>query len=45
MSIKRFQQLLIVQKVISELDQELGIKDKILAEFIVNLARDSSSVD
>ena len=30
-----------IQKIMGETDRELGVKDKVLAEFILNLAKQS----
>ena len=35
----KFQELLAVSKIMSELQYSVGIKDKTLAEFLLNLAR------
>ena len=43
--LRKFQELLTLQKIMTELDRELSIKDKTLAEFVLNLARSSKSVD
>ena len=45
MSIKKFQELLVIQKIMGECERELGVKDKVLAEFILNLAKQSQGVD
>jgi hypothetical protein len=44
-SIKKFKELSVVNKILSELDRGLGLKDKVLAEFILDLAKQSKSVD
>ena len=45
MSIQKFQELLVLQKIMGETERELGVKDKVLAEFILNLAKQSQGVD
>lgn len=37
----KFQELLAVSKIMGELHSSVGIKDKTLAEFVLNLARSS----
>ena len=37
--------MLVVQKIMGETERELGLKDKVLAEFILNLAKQSQGVD
>lgn len=44
-AIAKFQYLSLVGKVVSELDNHLGLKDKDLAEFIINLADTSDSLE
>lgn len=43
-AIAKLQYLSLVGKVVSELDNHLGLKDKDLAEFIINLADTSESL-
>lgn len=39
--IRKFQELLVTQKIMLLLEQEVGLRDKVLAEFILSLARSS----
>jgi ATP-dependent RNA helicase DHX8/PRP22 len=41
--IRKFQELLVTQKIMILLEQEIGLKDKTLAEFILNLAKSAST--
>ena len=41
----KFQEMLAISKIMEHLELELGIEDKVLAEFVLNLARNSKSVD
>ena len=43
--LNKFQELLAVSKIMTELQRELGIEDRVLAEFILNLAIHSTTVD
>jgi ATP-dependent RNA helicase DHX8/PRP22 len=43
--LQNFEYLSLVSKICSELDNHLGVDDKDLAEFIINLARESQSYD
>ena len=42
--IRKFQELLATQKVMLLLEQEVGIRDKVLAEFIISLSKSSQTV-
>jgi ATP-dependent RNA helicase DHX8/PRP22 len=42
--IRKFQELLVTQKIMLFLEQEVGLRDKVLAEFILSLARQSQTV-
>ena len=37
--------MLAISKIMQHLELELGIEDKVLAEFVLNLARNSTTVD
>ena len=41
---KRFKDLQVIDRLMSEMDQSLQIRDKTLAEFILDLAKASTSV-
>ena len=43
-ALTKFQELLAISKIMSELHSSVGIKDKTLAEFILSLARKSPTV-
>ena len=37
--IRKFQELLVTQKIMLHLEREIGVKDKTLAEFVLSLAK------
>ena len=41
---KRFKELSVIQKILSELERSLDIRDKVLAEFVLSLAKQSNTV-
>lgn len=43
-SLKKLKEIPVVNKIMQELDRSLGVKDKILAEFILDIAKKCSSV-
>lgn len=43
--LQKFEYLSLVSKICTELDNHLGLNDKDLAEFIINLAQESDSYD
>ena len=43
-SLKKLKEIPVVNKIVQELDRALEIKDKVLAEFILDLAKKSQSV-
>jgi hypothetical protein len=43
-SLKKLKEIPVVNKIVQELDRALEIKDKILAEFILDLAKKSQNV-
>ena len=43
-SLKKLKEIPVVNKIVQELDRALEIKDKVLAEFILDLAKKSQNV-
>ena len=44
-SLKKIKEIPVVNKLMQELDRALDLKDKVLAEFILDLAKKSQNVD
>ena len=44
-SLKKLKEIPVVNKLMQELDRALDLKDKVLAEFILDLAKKSQNVD
>ena len=43
-SLKKLKEIPVVNKVMQELDRALGVKDKVLAEFVLDVAKKSKNV-
>lgn len=43
-SLKKLKEIPVVNKIMAELDRAIGIKDKVLAEFILDLAKQCKNV-
>ena len=44
-SLRKLKEIPIVNKLMSQIDLALGVKDKVLAEFILDVAKKSTSVN
>ena len=42
-SLRKFKEIAVINKILAELDRAIGIKDKVLAEFVLNLAKQAQS--
>ena len=43
-SLKRLKEIPVVNRIMSDIDTSIGVKDKVLAEFVLDLAKKSASV-
>ena len=44
-SLKKLKEIPVVNKILAELDRTLEVKDKVLAEFVLDVAKKSSNVN